>query len=93
MFTVSVPRISVKTSKLVDKKTGAFLEEQLVLIVHPEQFTPVQSSVLLEGGQSPYDVGTYEIRGDSIEAGEYGRASFRLKIGKRLDAPQVRKVA
>lgn len=86
MFTVSVPRVSTKTSKLVDKKTGAFLEEQLVLITHPEQFTPVQASVLLEVGQHAYDVGTYEIHADSFTSGEYGRPAFRLKIGKRLDA-------
>lgn len=86
MFTVNVPRLSVKTSKLVDKKTGVFLEEQLVLIVHPEQFAPVQCPVLLEAGQHPYEVGNYEMASDSITGGEFGRPAFRLKIGKRLDA-------
>lgn len=90
MFTVLIPKIQTKTSKLVDKKTGAFLEEQTVLIVHPEQFTPVASSVLLEGSKTPYPVGRYELGSESISPGEYGRAAFRLVIGKKLDTPATK---
>lgn len=88
MFTVVIPKIVTKPTKLVDKKTGAFLLEQLCMISHPDLFTPVQASVLLEAEQKEYEVGTYELSSDSITAGEYGRPAFRLKIGKRLDVPQ-----
>jgi hypothetical protein len=77
--------VLTKPTKLVDKATGAFREEQLVQINHPDLFTPVQGSVLLEATQKPFEVGNYELAGDSIESGEYGRPSFRLKIGKRID--------
>lgn len=90
MFTILIPKVQTKPTKLVDKKTGAFLEEQLVLIHHPEQFTPVQASILLDGAQQPYATGRYEMSGDSITAGEYGRPAFRLKLGKRIEAPAAK---
>ena len=86
MFTILIPKIVVKPTKLVDKKTGVFREEQLVMIKHPDQFTPVQGTIMLDSDQKPYEVGEYELAGDSIEPGEYGRPSFRLKIGRRIDA-------
>ena len=91
MFTVVIPKVVTKATKLVDKGTGAFLMEQLVKISHPDLFTDVQASVLLEATQKEYEPGTYELGADSITAGEYGRPAFRLKIGKRLDA--VKKAA
>lgn len=84
-FVIHVPKVVTKPTKLVDKKTGAFREEQLIMICHPEQFTPVQSSVLLESDQKPYEVGHYELGADSITPGEYGRAQFRVVIGKRIE--------
>lgn len=90
-FTVYIPKVVTKSTKLVDKKTGAFLEEQLVMVQHPDQFTPVQGSVLLDGGQKPHEPGHYELAADSIAPGEYGRPAFRLVIGRRIEAQ--RKVA
>jgi hypothetical protein len=72
---------------MVDKKTGAFLEEQLVMLEHPDQFTPVQGSVIVD--HNPWPVGRYHLSGDSIEPGEYGRPSFRLKIGKLIEAKKA----
>lgn len=85
-FSILIPKIVVRPTKLVDKKSGNFRDEQLVMIQHPDQFTPVQGSVLLDGDQKPYEIGTYELGADSITPGEYGRAQFRLVIGKRVDA-------
>lgn len=84
MYTILIPKIVTKPTKLVDKKTGALREEQLVMIQHPDLFTPVQGSILLEAEQQPYAVGEYNLAGDSIEPGEYGRPAFRLKIGKPI---------
>lgn len=86
MHTISIPKIVVRPTKLVDKKSGEMRNEQLVMITHPELFTPVQGSVLLESGQTPYEVGTYHLGGDSIQPGEYGRPAFRLVVGQRIDA-------
>lgn len=88
MFFVRIPKEATKPTRIVDKKTGELRIEQTVLIVHPEQFTPVQASVLLEAGQTPYPVGDYEIAADSISPGEYGRAAFRLVIGARRGVAQ-----
>lgn len=90
MFTISIPKIQTKPTKLVDKQTGAFLLEQLVLINHPEQFTPVQASVLLEANQNPYEPGRYHLHPDSIVAGEYGRPAFKLKLGPAIPAPSAK---
>lgn len=97
MFTILIPKIVTKPTKLVDKKTGALREEQLVMIQHPDQFTPVQGSILLDAEQKPYVAGEYELAGDSIEPGEYGRPAFRLKIGRLIrgigESPAQRKSA
>lgn len=90
MFFVRIPKVAVKETRIVDKKTGQLRKEQTVLIVHPEQFNPVQSSVLLEPDQAPYPVGDYTLGADSITAGEYGRAAFRLVIGDPIKAAQVK---
>lgn len=89
MFFVRIPKEVVKDTRIVDKKSGALRKEQLVMICHPEQFTPVQSSILLEEGQAPYPVGDYHLGADAISPGEYGRAQFRLTLGSRLDAKRA----
>jgi hypothetical protein len=93
MFTVVIPRVLIKPTKLVDKKTGAFVDEQVVTICHPDLFTPVQASVLLSNDLKPYEVGTYELGGDSITAGEYGRPAFRLVVGRKVEVGAARKLA
>ena len=89
MFTVVVPKVVTKPTKLLDKKTGEIRIEQLVMVSHPEQFTPVQTSILLDSGQKPYEVGSYALGWDSITPGEYGRAAFRVVVGARLDVKKV----
>lgn len=89
MFTVSIPKLAVGETRMLDKKTQQPLREQKVLIQHPEQFHAVETSLILEPGQEPYPVGQYEIAADSIKAGEYGRAEFRLKMGKRIEAKKL----
>lgn len=85
MFTVLIPKVVTKPTKLVDKKTGVFLEEQLVQITHADLFSPVQASILLEATEKPKEIGRYEMAADSLSAGEYGRPAFRLKIGKKIE--------
>lgn len=85
MFTVVIPKIVLKPTKLVNKKTGEMVSEQIVTIHHPEYFTPVQASVLVDDNSKAYETGTYELSSDSLKPGAYGRPEFRLVIGKRLD--------
>lgn len=92
-FIVHIPKVVIKPTKLVDKKTGAFRDEQLVMIEHPDQFTPVQGSVLLNTDQKPYEPGRYELAGESIAPGDYGRPQFRLVIGKRITPVTAAKAA
>lgn len=89
MFTVLIPKIVTKPTKLVDKKTGAFLLEQLVQIDHPEQFCPVAASILLEATDNPKEIGRYHMAAESLSAGEYGRPAFRLKLGKKIEAQKA----
>jgi|GEM_PF-6892990 hypothetical protein len=52
-FFVRIPQVVTKASRVADKTTGEFRLEQLVQIIHPTQFTPVQASILLQIGQTP----------------------------------------
>lgn len=83
-FIVSIPALKVQDTRLVDKESGAFLQEQLITVFHPDMFTPVQAAVLLDSNQQPYEIGKYELAADSIQAGKYGRPEFRVRIGKKL---------
>lgn len=82
MYRVLIPKVVVNPTKLVDKTTGEVKQEQLVKIAHPDLFCEIAGKVLLDG--KPYEPGIYEMAADSLAAGEYGRPSFRLKIGKLL---------
>ena len=82
MYTILIPKVVTQATKLVDKRTGEVMQEQLVAISHPELFTPIQAKVLLDG--KPYEAGTYEMAADSLTSGEYGRPAFRLKLGKKV---------
>jgi hypothetical protein len=85
MYTVVIPKVVLKPTKLVNKKTGEMVSEQLVMINHPEYFTPVQASVLVDDNSKAYEPGIYEMSSDSLKPGAYGRPEFRLVIGKRID--------
>jgi len=84
-FFIRVPRIVVRPSRVADKTTGKFREEQLLVIVHPDQLTPVQASILLPSDGQPYAVGDYEMSSDSIQPGQYGRPEFRLVVGPKIE--------
>ncbi|MCK5770834.1 single-stranded DNA-binding protein [Algiphilus sp.] len=83
-FFVRIPQVVTRPTKLMGRESGKPLHEQLVLVCHPQQFTPVQDSVLLEEGQQPYQPGEYHLGWESITAGKYGRSEFRLKIGELI---------
>ena len=85
-FYVNIPSVVVKPTRITDKKTGEIRQEQLIQICHPEQFTPVQSSILLDDPSKPLAAGRYHLAADSIESGEYGRPTFRPKIGAPIAA-------
>ena len=88
-FYIAIPTVVVRPTRITDKKTGELRQEQLIQIVHPEQFTPVQAAILLDDPSKPYPVGKYSIAADSIEAGEYGRPNFRPKVGSPIAAPKA----
>lgn len=85
-FEIHIPACVVRPTRMTDKKTGEIKQEQLIQIVHPDQFTPVQASIILDDPSKPFPVGRYALAADSIEAGEYGRPTFRPKVGKLLSA-------
>jgi len=79
----SVPQVLTRETTLKNKD-GSFAVEQVVLLHVEGKLAPLEASVLLRGGSAPFEVGEYEVAGDSFGSGSYGRIEFRLRLGAKL---------
>lgn len=88
----SVPAVITRDTKL-QNKDKSFAKEQAVLLHIEGRLAPLETSVLLNGGAQPHEVGSYSVDPSSFGSGNYGSVTFRLRLGAKLQAPAVSKAA
>lgn len=90
MFYISIPKQITAQTSMTDKRTSTVVFEQKVILEHPDKLCGVELSLLVPNGQDGkprfYEVGEYDLHPDSIQGGKYGRADFRVVVGKRREA-------
>lgn len=87
-----VPQIIVRPTRMTDKQ-GNLKQEQVFLLDVEGKLAPMETTIMLEQGQTPYGVGEYDVDGGSFSSGQYGRVEFRLRIGKQIEVGNKLKAA